>query len=258
MKHTFTLALAIVLSTVIYAQWAGPTSGILSTTNRVHLNYTASLGAFNPSAPPPPPSYFFALNFIDGANTEPSLRVNDNNGQVEIGKTLRLINGATLFMTRSNNTNVLQVDDIGRMRLTTDGFANSSRGFFVNNGSVDFFSITQDGMVFKDQNQDLFKVNTDGYAFARKMTVTLSNPFPDYVFEKEYKLMPLADLSTFINKHKHLPNMPSAHQVANNNNQVELGDMQTKLLEKVEELTLYILQQQAQIDALKRILAEQK
>jgi hypothetical protein len=258
MKHPLTLALALALSTANYAQWNGPTSGTLSTTNRVHLNYTGSLGAFNPSNPSPPPSYFFALNFNDGSNTEPSLRVSAGNGQVEVGKNLRLINGATLFMTRSNNTNVLQVDAIGRMRLTTDGFVNSSRGFFISNGSADFFSITQDGLVYKDQNQDLFKVNNDGFAFARKMTVTLSNPFPDYVFEKNYKLMPLTDLSAFIAKNKHLPNMPSAIKVAENNNQVELGDMQSKLLEKVEELTLYILQQQTEIDKLKRIIAEQQ
>jgi hypothetical protein len=82
------------------------------------------------------------------------------------------------------------------------------------------------------------------------MVVTLANPFPDYVFETNYKLMPLSDLAAFIAKYKHLPNLPSAQQVADNNNQVELGEMQALLLEKVEELTLYILQQQQQIEEL--------
>lgn len=159
-------------------------------------------------------------------------------------------------MTRTNSTNVLKIDHQGLVRITTDGVSNQSRGFYINNGSLDFYSVTQQGILYQKQNQELFKVSDNGYAFARKMTVTLSNPFPDYVFENKYALMPLTDLALFISHHKHLPNMPSAQQVADNNNQVELGEMQIKLLEKIEELTLYILQQQQQIDELKRTLAE--
>ena len=70
--------------------------------------------------------------------------------------------------------------------------------------------------------------------------------------------MPLTDLAAFIAKNKHLPNMPSAKQVVANNNQVELGDMQSKLLEKVEELTLYVLQQQQEIEALKKQIYQNK
>jgi hypothetical protein len=101
-------------------------------------------------------------------------------------------------------------------------------------------------------------VDANGYAYARKMVVTLANPFPDYVFETNYKLMPLSDLAAFIAKYKHLPNLPSAQEVADNNNQVELGEMQALLLEKVEELTLYILQQQQQIEELQRKLADKQ
>lgn len=258
MKHLITLSLALALTCSVNAQWNGPANGILSTGSRVHLNYTAIIGSFNPTNPPPPSGYCFAINFNDGTNTEPSFRVNDNNGQVEVGKTFRIINGANLLMTRANHSNVLQVDPIGRLRLTTDGIANRHRGLIINNGSFDFFVVNQLGISYNDAGQELFKVNADGYAYARKMTVTLSNPFPDYVFEKNYKLMPLADLAAFIAKNKHLPNMPSANQVAQNNNQIELGDMQSKLLEKVEELTLYVLQQQQEIEELQRKLADKQ
>ena len=253
------------LSCAVSAQWAGPSSGTLSTTNNVHLNYTRTLGAFNPSAPPPP-SYFFALNFIDGTNIEPSLRVNDNNGEVEIGKTLRLINGARLLMTRSNNTNVLQVDAFGLMRLTTDGFVNSSRGFFVNNGSVDFFSVTPSNMLYSGNftlkgdliikdNADViqYRLYQDGLIRAREVKVDLSTIPPDYVFESNYKLMPMNELEMYLRKFKHLPNISSANEMAASGG-VNVGEMQLKLLEKVEELTLYLLQLNTEIACLKNKL----
>ncbi|MBV6461404.1 MAG: hypothetical protein HJHJAOHD_01525 [Flavobacteriales bacterium] len=74
--------------------------------------------------------------------------------------------------------------------------------------------------------------------------------FPDYVFSNEYKLMPLNELSHYIAKHKHLPNMPSAKQVEEKG--IGVGELQTKLLEKIEELTLYILQLQKEIEELKK------
>jgi hypothetical protein len=252
-KILFTLNTLIALT--VHAQWNGPSSGNLSTANRVHLNYLSGNGTF----PAPPTSYVFSVAIDNGSGTfVPSLRINDNNGNVEIGKLFHINNSAHLLMTRTNSTNVLEVRSTGKLILTTDGIVDQNRGLFINNGNFDFYSVTQQGIVFKDQTHDLFKVTPNGFAYARKMVVTLANPFPDYVFETNYKLMPLSDLATFIAKNKHLPNMPSAQQVADNNNQVELGEMQTKLLEKVEELTLYILQQQAQIDELKRILAEQQ
>jgi hypothetical protein len=110
-------------------------------------------------------------------------------------------------------------------------------------------------MLFTDGTTDFMKVDNTGQLYARKMIVTLTNPFPDYVFQKEYKLMPLNELASYIKTYKHLPNIKSADEIAANNKQLELGDMQVKLLEKVEELTLYILQQQQQIDELKAKLS---
>jgi len=85
-----------------------------------------------------------------------------------------------------------------------------------------------------------FRVTQEGELYARKIKVTL-NAIPDYVFDKKYKLMNLLDLRKFINKYKHLPNVPSAKEVVNNNNEVDLGEMQKVMLEKIEELTLYII-----------------
>ncbi len=96
---------------------------------------------------------------------------------------------------------------------------------------------------------NIFKVNNTGEVWARKVTVTLA-VIPDYVFAKNYNLMPLTDVEKYINENKHLPNIKSADEYKNEEG-VDIGEMQAKLLEKVEELTLYIIQQQKQIDEFK-------
>lgn len=83
-----------------------------------------------------------------------------------------------------------------------------------------------------------------------KVEVASTGGWADYVFQKDYQLMPLSHLRDFITENKHLPNMPSAEQVVDEGG-FELKEMNVKLLEKVEELTLYILQQQKEIDSLR-------
>jgi hypothetical protein len=84
-----------------------------------------------------------------------------------------------------------------------------------------------------------FRVKTNGEVFARRYTTTLNN-IPDYVFEPNYKLLTLDELRSYITTNKHLPNVPSANEFAETG--VDLGELNRLLLEKVEELTLYILQ----------------
>ncbi|MEX0275718.1 MAG: hypothetical protein AB3N16_15205 [Flavobacteriaceae bacterium] len=65
--------------------------------------------------------------------------------------------------------------------------------------------------------------------------------WPDYVFGAEYKLPSLEEIEKYIHQHGHLPNMPSASEVATDG--ILLGEMNKRLLEKIEELTLYILEE---------------
>lgn len=109
-----------------------------------------------------------------------------------------------------------------------------------------------------------FKLAVEGKIAARGVKVTTETPFPDYVFDSTYQLRPLASLSKYIDQNKHLPGIPSAAEVEKEGG-IELGEMNVKLLEKVEELTLYILelnkkleQQQQQIDQLKQSKASRK
>ena len=82
----------------------------------------------------------------------------------------------------------------------------------------------------------------------------LSTWWPDYVFRTDYHLMPLQELRKFINDNHHLPEVPSEAEVAENG--IELGEMQSVLLKKIEEMTLYLLQQQETIEQLEHRIAE--
>ncbi|MBL7927829.1 MAG: hypothetical protein JNK61_13075, partial [Bacteroidia bacterium] len=94
-----------------------------------------------------------------------------------------------------------------------------------------------------------YRLYVMGGIAAREVKVTV-NAFPDYVFESDYKVMPLTKLDKYIKQYKHLPDVPSAKEVDDNNG-IEVGKMQTLLLKKVEELTLYIIAQQKELDEVK-------
>ncbi len=96
------------------------------------------------------------------------------------------------------------------------------------------------------------KLAVNGDILAKSIRVnTSSTCWPDYVFEKDYNLMSLRDLESYIAKNKHLPGIPSASEI-DAKNEVDLGEMNALLLEKVEELTRYIIDLQKQIDELKK------
>jgi len=86
-----------------------------------------------------------------------------------------------------------------------------------------------------------YSLSVDGRIIAEEMRVQLSTSWPDYVFADDYKLMPIEDLEKSIRQNRHLPNIPSAAEVTAEKG-FDLGDINRRLLEKVEELTLYIIQ----------------
>jgi hypothetical protein len=94
-----------------------------------------------------------------------------------------------------------------------------------------------------------YVLSIDGKAICEELKVQLQTSWPDYVFAENYKLRPLLQLEKFIQENKHLPNVPSADELEKNG--IEVGDMHKRLMEKVEELTLYIIQLKKEIDALR-------
>jgi hypothetical protein len=91
------------------------------------------------------------------------------------------------------------------------------------------------------------KLAVNGQIRANEVKVLSNIDVPDYVFENGYKLLSLKEVESYIGENKHLPEIPSAKEISNNG--IDLGEMNMKLLKKVEELTLY------QIELLKRIEA---
>lgn len=90
-------------------------------------------------------------------------------------------------------------------------------------------------------NPGSYKLAVEGKIGAREVKVTLENPWADYVFDKSYKLRSIDELEKFTQKNNHLPGIPSSKEVKDNGG-IDLGQMNLKLLEKVEELTLYVIQ----------------
>ena len=82
-----------------------------------------------------------------------------------------------------------------------------------------------------------------------RIKVDLQTAWADYVFDSSYDLLSLSEVEDYIAKEKHLPGMPSAEEVEANG--IELGEMNVKLLEKIEELTLYVVDLNKQIEEIK-------
>jgi len=89
-----------------------------------------------------------------------------------------------------------------------------------------------------------------------KVAVKTTSDWSDYVFAPNYKLKNLSDVESFIKINKHLPGVPSADDVVKQG--IDLGKMDAKLLEKIEELTLYMIEIQKQNEKLAAEVAELK
>ncbi len=91
-----------------------------------------------------------------------------------------------------------------------------------------------------------YKMAVDGKIIAEEVRVQMSGAWPDYVFESGYELMQLDTLKSYILENKHLPGIPPAEQMDMHG--LALGEMQIKQMQKVEELTLYIIALQEQLN----------
>ncbi|PWL39165.1 hypothetical protein DKG77_13195, partial [Flagellimonas aquimarina] len=117
--------------------------------------------------------------------------------------------------------------------------------------------------LYADQNVGIGTTNTQGYrlavagnVIAEGVKVELQGNWPDFVFLKDFDLMKLDEVKKYIEENGHLPNIPSAEKVRQEG--IDLGGMNAKLLQKIEELTLYLLLQQSQIDQLSKEVEQLK
>ncbi|TAE24769.1 MAG: hypothetical protein EAZ91_20070 [Cytophagales bacterium] len=99
-----------------------------------------------------------------------------------------------------------------------------------------------------------YKLSVNGSIRAKELVVETG--WADFVFDKSYRLRPLAEVEQFINTHHHLPDMAPASEIAQNG--VAVAEVTTKMMQKIEELTLYVIAQQKQLDAQKRQIRQLK
>lgn len=108
-------------------------------------------------------------------------------------------------------------------------------------------------LIISNSSQKLLQVDNDGLLHARRIKVD-ADSWADFVFDENYKLMPISELKKFIENHDHLPNIPSEKEVLETG--IDLLEMNKLLLQKIEELTQYIINQHEEIETLKKVVNE--
>jgi hypothetical protein len=97
-------------------------------------------------------------------------------------------------------------------------------------------------------NPGSFKLAVNGKIWTQEVNVQMTNPGPDYVFEKDYDLLSLYELERYVNQNKHLPEVPSAKEMEKDG--LNLKEMNLILLKKMEEMTLHLINQEKKISSL--------
>jgi hypothetical protein len=177
------------------------------------------------------------------------------------GAAIQSSNGTISFFSGiSNASNPIPKMTITNMGRIGIGTTNPSSILEVNGGDLEVengalkvkngdMTLTCGELVIKNgrfvlanqQGVKHFEVKDNGFIVAREILVDIDEAIPDYVFDEDYELMDLKALRTYLSEERHLPNIPSADEYATKGG-IELGDLSLRLLEKQEELVLYILQ----------------
>jgi hypothetical protein len=165
-------------------------------------------------------------------------------GRVGIGNSNPNNNYALDVTGTINATNIL----INGNPISTGGTGGGSSVWSLN--GADAFYNVGDVAIGTTTVPAGYSLAVAGEVIAEGVTVALQGNWPDFVFESEYDLPTLEEVENHIAENGHLPNVPSAIQVDEEG--IDLGEMNAVLLQKIEELTLYTIQQQKEIKTLKQ------
>lgn len=192
----------------------------------------------------------------------------DNVLQINATKTYLMLNApkvclgsATTFLSNTNNEvfSIKAPNEIAQVAKTI----NLTAGRDIQLSGTDEIGIQSESIALTGKVGINTVNTTNGYALAvdggiitTKVFIQDVENWPDYVFDDTYKLLPLHELKKFIADNKHLPEVPSESEVISHG--YDVNEMQSIMLKKIEELTLYTLQQQEEIETLKRMIDELK
>ena len=172
-------------------------------------------------------------------------------GNVGIGTTNPV---SKLTILTPNNTNgfthmsdqgIVLATGVGGVSATIGTSSNHTFRLIANSQAV--INITPVGNVGIGTTNPTYKLSVLGNV--RCTEAVVETGWADFVFDEEYRLPSLEEVEKFIQDNNHLPNIPPAHDIQKNG--LRLGEIQTKMMAKIEELTLYLIQQQKELDAIK-------
>ena len=203
------------------------------------------------------PNIIFNNKGYVGIGTTSPITTLDVNGSVKLG------NGATysdlVFKTGTAMSGTNGVFEIFPRTIPLTGTARQTTHF---KNASDFFGKTEHD-VLVDGNVGIgtsdtkgFKLGVNGKIFANEIKVAIYPNWPDFVFEKTYSLPSLREVENHIKEKGHLKNIPSSKEVEKNG--FFLGEMDAKLLQKIEELTLYIIEQEKKFEKQEKEMEELK
>lgn len=190
-----------------------------------------------------------------GTSGSPRLTI-DGNGNIGIGTATPSTSWSRVLQVYDYNNAALSVKTpVADWQFVTDA-AGGLRFREMNGGAnVDKLFIGSNGNIGIGTSSPQSELAVNGDIFSKKVKVTQSG-WPDYVFHPTYNLRSLSELEQYIQQHMHLPEVPSAATIEKDG--LDLGDNQAVLLKKVEELTLYIIEQNKRMEKLEKEMADLK
>jgi len=155
--------------------------------------------------------------------------------------------GSGYFSDTLTSNNMLNVNKLLYVKGAGTGTTSS---MLVNNSvGAEIFRILDNGNIGIGISNPSTALAVAGTVSSKKVKVTQTG-WPDFVFGDGYKLPDLEKLENYLLQHKHLPGIPTAGEIEKDG--ADLGDNQAAMLQKIEELTLYVIQQNKQIELLKQ------